>query len=266
MDDLFNSGDNYGSDLGDYNGGYDDTDFGEDSFDNSMSSHGGLSGNDSYNGGTPDELPNNPENFGVVSKKVTIIVSVIGILLIVVAFFIWGRLRVKNENVSVDTNTNSVSVVDNRSSDENNAGVQQNNVNTNENTNVVNGVQAGGTVATSGTQGVNTGEVSGSQVIGTRGTIENNLVEIDRNSIQGISDPISGYLTVVDIKTYARNSNDNSGNYIKSIVYGNITGMTGIYELTIPTESTSKIKVGDVIDVKYTTVSVGNKVFVVDIR
>lgn len=255
MNNLFNDEDDYGNDLGSYGGDYGDTDFGEDSFEDSSSSQRGLSGNDRYNEGTPDELPNNPEGFGAVSKKVAIIVSIIGVILIILAFFIWGRLRVRNEDASVENNTNSVSVVDNRVSDENSVNKKQNSVNADVDTNESNSANTENTV-----------KVSGSQVVSTSGKVENNLVEIDRNSIQGISDPISGYLTVVDIKTYARNSDDNSGNYIKSIVYGNITGMTGIYELTIPTESTSKIKVGDIIDVKYTTVSVGNKVFVVDIR
>lgn len=91
-------------------------------------------------------------------------------------------------------------------------------------------------------------------------------VEIDLDTVGTISQPIPGYFTVTEVKTYAKLKGNESGNYLKSILYGNITGLQGTYELVIPTESASKVSVGDVISIEYSTVNIGDKKILVDIR
>lgn len=91
-------------------------------------------------------------------------------------------------------------------------------------------------------------------------------VEIDLSTIGTISQPIPGYFTVTEVKTYAKLKGNEKGNYLKSILYGNITGLQGTYELVIPTESASKVSIGDVISVEYSTVNIGSEKILVDIR
>ena len=91
-------------------------------------------------------------------------------------------------------------------------------------------------------------------------------VEVDLNTVGVISQPIPGYFTVTDVKTYAKLKGNENGNYLKSILYGNITGLQGTYELVIPTASASKVSIGDVISIEYSTVNIGDKKILVDIR
>ena len=91
-------------------------------------------------------------------------------------------------------------------------------------------------------------------------------VEIDLSTVGTISQPIPGYFTVTEVKTYAKLKGNENGNYLKSILYGNITSLQGTYELVIPTESASKVSVGDVISIEYSTVNIGDKKILVDIR
>lgn len=187
-------------------------------------------------------------NDNINTKKVLIISVVVGIVGVCLAFFIWSHLRGGN----VDTPNNTVAPE--------NVQAQQS-VESNQKGKSDKQVQAESTEKPKESISNNNNAVKNETK-----AAEGNFVEVDSSTMPYVSEPVAGCFTVIDIKTFAKKKDSKYGNYFKSIIYGNLTGLDGIYELTVPFESVSKVHIGDVLDVKYTTVTVGDDKYVVDIR
>ena len=216
---------------------------------------------------TLDEPQEQPD-FNV--KKVAIIASAVGLVILIGAFWVWGHFRKADVPKPIDTTvdvpqTQQVeSTVDTKNTSTDMGSVSNSTVGQGQNT--VNSQVNNQNTYQNGSINSQTNYNQQQVNTVTETSVTSQLIEVDSNTIPVVSDPISGYFTIIDIKTFARQNDGNYGNYFKSILYGNITGMTGVYELTIPTSKIGMVHVGDTIDIKYTTASVGNEKFVVDIN
>lgn len=233
-----------------------------DNFDNedTDSTFGNDSSNDDLFGDFDDGTNGSPINSGadmnggsqggdsINTKKVLIISVVVGIVGVCLAFFLWSHLRGGN----VDTPDNTVT---------------QENVQTQQNVENKPSGNSDEQVKTESTEKPKESISNNSNTMKNETKpAESNFVEVDSSTMPYVSEPVTGCFTVIDIKTFAKKKDGKYGNYFKSIIYGNLTGLDGIYELTVPFESVSKVHIGDVLDVKYTTVTVGDDKYVVDIR
>lgn len=195
----------------------------------------GFGGNSGNNSGNNDDTN---------TKKVLIISIVVGIVGVCLAFFLWSHLRAGRSDGADIVDTTGQNVVSSTETPADNSVDERGSNNT-----VQQSIQ---------NKDINSGN--------TEVSVTSGFVVVDSSTMPYVSEPIDGCFTVIDIKTFAKKKDDKYGNYFKSIIYGNLTGLEGVYELTVPFESISKVHIGDVLDVKYTTVTVGDEKYVVDIR
>ena len=190
---------------------------------------------------------NSGNNDDTNTKKVLIISIIVGIVGVCLAFFLWSHLRAGRSDGGDIVDTTGQNIV---SSNDVTETPDDNDVDVKDSSNTVQQ-----SIQNKDTNSGNT-DVS----------VTSGFVVVDSSTMPYVSEPIDGCFTVIDIKTFAKKKDGKYGNYFKSIIYGNLTGLEGVYELTVPFESISKVHIGDVLDVKYTTVTVGDEKYVVDIR
>lgn len=210
---------------------------------NSAYNFGDMNSGSTVNG---NDMSQN-ESQGVNTKRTMIIIIAVGVVILAVLFFLYSILygsRHKN----------------------NDGGTGQTEVRT-----PVQTEQAGETGQAPVEPVEQTGNVEQPAVENEQPVVEttdyaNGWVEIDRDTLTNVSEQIDGFFTVTDIRVFAKVDKDTNSKYLRGVLFGNITGLKGNYELVIPVSRLSAVTVGDVLNIKYTTIDIEGEKIVVDIR
>lgn len=82
-------------------------------------------------------------------------------------------------------------------------------------------------------------------------TDSNQWIEVDLSEPIKFQATISSDFTVTSIKHYAKITNSNNDRCLRTIVTGSISGLTGTYELEVPTDKAQNLKIGSIFAVEY---------------
>ena len=181
-------------------------------------------------------------------KRIGVIGGVVGLVIILVGLFI---SNIANSNkVDSDTYVNSNQQVTSNQQVNNNQQVTSNQqVNNNQqvtsNQQVNNNQQV-----TSNQQGkIDQPSISNGVIVGDSGT--GGWVEFTGDKDIKFDGSAKSEFTVLDIKHLVKVEDGKGDGLVKSVVIGNISGLTGEYEVELPYESAAKLEVGKIIGIDY---------------
>ena len=169
-------------------------------------------------------------------KRIGVIGGVVGLVIILVGLFI---SNIANSNkVDSDTYVNSNQQVTSNQQVNNNQQVTSNQqVNNNQQ-------------VTSNQQGkIDQPSISNGVIVGDSGT--GGWVEFTGDKDIKFDGSAKSEFTVLDIKHLVKVEDGKGDGLVKSVVIGNISGLTGEYEVELPYESAAKLEVGKIIGIDY---------------